>query len=167
MICLSLKTLPPGWLSGHLLPMSFPPILVLGSIDAIRPVFLIVMGLFLMIVAWRLCHSSTGWTARVIAAGALLLGLGYGLIVPMYHAGLIRPYSPAAPHQGDVSIAMAFHAVKILTMNGGWLLFGIGIAMHAKLLGKPAPRRALAFVSPDCIPTHTSAPHVSLIRSRH
>jgi len=145
--------------------MSFPPILVLGSIEAIRPVFLIVMGLFLMIIAWRLCQATTGWTARMIAAGALLLGLGYGLIVPMYHAGIIRPYMPNRPELGDVSTAMAWHAVKILTMNGGWLIFGIGVAMHAKLLGKPAPRRVLAPASRHNPPT--PAPHVSPARSRH
>lgn len=145
--------------------MSFPPILVTSSIDAIRPVFLIVMGIFLMLIAWRLCQTTSGWTARLIAAGALLLGFGYGLIVPMYHAGIIRPYLPNVPQHGDVSIAMAWHAVKILTMNGGWLVFGIGVAMHAKLLGKPAPRRVPAPASPHNPPA--PRPHVSFARNRH
>ena len=36
----------------------------LGSIEAVRPVFMIVMGVFLMVIAWRLCKTTEGWTAR-------------------------------------------------------------------------------------------------------
>jgi hypothetical protein len=33
---------------------------------------------------------------------------------------------------------MGWHAIKLVVMNAGWLVFGIGLAMHAKLLD-PAP----------------------------
>jgi hypothetical protein len=117
--------------------------LPLGSIEAMRPVFLIVMGIFLMVIAWRISKVSQGWTARLIVAGSLLLGFGYALLLPLYQVGAIQTYSPTRHYHGGVDTAMGWHAVKLLTMNGGWLIFGIGLAMHAKLFNSPAPRPAL------------------------
>ena len=118
---------------------SFPP---LASIEAVRPVFMIVMGIFLMVIAWRLSKVSTGWTARMIVAGSLLLGFGYALLMPLYEAGLIERYSAAGHYHSSGANAVAWQAVKMVAMNSGWLIFGLGIAMHAKILGVPAPRRA-------------------------
>jgi hypothetical protein len=116
----------------------------LGSIEAIRPVFLIVMGVFLMIIAWRISQTSSDWTARLIVAGSLLLGFGYAVMLPLYQAGMIESYSPRRLHyHGEAATALGWHIVKLLTMNSGWLLFGIGIAMHAKLFTAPAPRKAV------------------------
>jgi hypothetical protein len=122
----------------------------LGSIEAVRPVFLIVMGIFLMVIAWRLSKISDGWTARIIVAGALLLGFGYGILMPLYEAGLIKRYTPGHQH-GGTDTAMAWQMVKLISMNAGWLLFGLGLAMHAKLFAAPAPRRS-ATTSP--VPQH-------------
>ena len=124
-----------------------PPLL--GSIEAIRPVFLMVMGVFLMVIAWRLSKTSEGWTARMIVAGALLLGFGYAVMMPLYDAGLIERYAPMRRYHGSAATAVAWQAVKVISMNSGWLLFGLGVAMHAKLFSAPAPRRA------------TSPPHLS------
>lgn len=120
--------------------MSSTGFMTLGSIEAARPVFLIVMGVFLTLIAWRLAKTSGKWTARLLVAGALMLGFGYAVLMPLYEAGILRYYSPNAHHHGDVSSLMAWHAVKLVVMNAGWLLFGLGIAMHAKILGSPAPR---------------------------
>lgn len=128
----------------------------LGSIEAVRPVFLIVMGVFLMIIAWRVSQTSRGWTARMIVAGSLLLGFGYAVVMPLYLAGVIENYSPRRIHyHGEIATAMAWHTVKLFTMNSGWLLFGIGIAMHARLFDAPAPRRAVV------APTRTSHGYVA------
>ena len=111
----------------------------IGSIEAMRPVFLIVMGVFMLIFAWRLAKSSETWTSRLMMAGALLLAFGYALMLPLYEAGVLEQYSPARTHyQGSAATAMGWHAIKLVVMNAGWLVFGIGLAMHAKILS-PAP----------------------------
>lgn len=116
--------------------------LPLGSIEAVRPVFLIVMGAFLMVIAWRLAKTSEGWTARMMVAGAALLGFGYTVMLPLYEAGIIERYATGAHYHGSEATALAWHAIKLVSMNSGWLFFGIGIAMHVKLFEAPVPRRA-------------------------
>ena len=86
--------------------MNYGNCLPLGSIEAIRPVFMIVMGIFLMVIAWRLCKCTAGWTARLIAAGALLLGVGYAVILPLYDAGFIERISPAGRYHGSAATAV-------------------------------------------------------------
>jgi hypothetical protein len=120
--------------------MSSNGFMTLASIEAARPVFLIVMGVFLTLITWRLAKTSSKWTARLLIAGALLLGFGYAVMMPLYEAGVLKSYSPRAQYHGDVASIMAWHAVKLVVMNAGWLLFGLGIAMHAKILGSPTPR---------------------------
>jgi hypothetical protein len=119
----------------------------LGSIEAVRPVFLIVMGAFLAIIAWRLAKDSGVWTARFLVAGALLLGTGYAVLMPMYAAGLIRPYAPGM-RGGVPADALAWHVVKLVLMNAGWLFFGLGLALHAKLFHTP------------CKSPHTQSPAI-------
>jgi hypothetical protein len=121
--------------------MSFGNIPPLGSIAAVRPVYLIVMGVFLMVIAWRLAKTTEGWTARLLVAGALLLGFGYTILMPMYEAGRIEPFSRTGHYHGSPATALAWHAVKLVIMNSGWLLFGIGLALHAKVFTSPTPRR--------------------------
>lgn len=112
----------------------------LGSIEAARPVFLIVMGVFLSVVAWRLAGTSGKWTARMLMAGALMLGFGYAVMMPLYEAGVIERFSPGGHQHGSAATALGWHVVKLVVMNLGWLFFGIGVALHANLLGSPAPR---------------------------
>jgi len=50
--------------------------------------------------------------------------------------------------------AVAWHVVKLMVMNLGWLLFGIGIALHANILGSPAPRPR--------VHSRNSSPHESI-----
>ena len=133
--------------------MNYGNSLPLGSIEAARPVFMIVMGIFLMIIAWRLCKCTEGWTARLIAAGALLLGVGYAVMLPLYDAGVIERFSPAGRYHGSAATAVAWHSVKIVAMNSGWLLFGLGLAMHAKVFTATSPRRKIT--SPT-LSTHES-----------
>ena len=138
----------------------------MGSIEAVRPVFMIVMGVFLMLLGWRLGKNSGVWTARVMMAGALLLGFGYCALLPMYEAGLIEKYTPnRVQYQGSVDTAIGWHAVKVVVMNAGWLVFGIGLAMHASVFGLFVPRKASAFaqslgnspeISPQPVVTHES-----------
>jgi hypothetical protein len=115
----------------------------LGSVEAARPVFLIVMGVFMLIFAWRLAKTSDVWTARVLVAGALLLAFGYSLLLPLYEAGVLEIYSPLRRHyHGSAADALGWHATKMVVMNLGWLVFGLGLAMHAKILTAPSPRRS-------------------------
>lgn len=120
--------------------MNFVNSMPLASIEAIRPVFMIVMGVFLMVVAWRLCQATEGWTARLIVSGALMLGFGYAVILPLYDAGMIQRYSPS---HGSAS-ALGWHAIKLFVMNTGWLIFGLGLAMHAKVFSPNPPPRKLS-----------------------
>jgi len=104
--------------------------LLLASIESVRPVYLIVMGVSLLLFAWRLSHSASRWAARLMMAGAILLTFGYALVLPMYEAGKIQYLGS---HHGDTAAALAWHVVKLVSMNAGWLLFGWGLAVHAHL----------------------------------
>lgn len=115
---------------------------------------MIVMGVFLMIIAWRLSKSTTGWTTRLIVSGAVLLAFGYSVMLPLYEAGLIERYAPLSHYHGGAATALAWHAVKILAMNCGWLFFGLGLAMHAKIFNANTPFRKLSH--------HTLATHESV-----
>jgi len=110
--------------------MSANTFVSLATITAAKPVFMIVMGVFLLVIAWRLAKESEGWAARLMIAGALLLAFGYSVLMPLYEAGKI-------PSQGSpvelAATAIAWNSVKLMAMNGGWLLFGIGLSLHAKV----------------------------------
>jgi hypothetical protein len=67
---------------------------------------------------------------------------------------VLRPYSPRALYHGDAASILGWHVVKLVVMNAGWLLFGIGIAMHARIFNFPQPR-------PRAV-THTIPPHESV-----
>lgn len=108
-----------------------PPAPVLASVDAFRPVFMIVMGAFLLLTAWRMTRGTSGWAPRTLMAGALLLTIGYSVLLPLYQAGVLLPLSLVGRLPGDATVAMAWHVVKVVSMNGGWLLFGLGLALHA------------------------------------
>jgi hypothetical protein len=120
--------------------MSNSGLFILGSIEAVRPVFMIVMGVFLSLIAWRMAKTSGLWTARILVAGAFMLGFGYAVILPLYEAGLIARFSPQGHAHANAASARGWHVVKLVVMNLGWLFFGLGVAMHANLLSSPAPR---------------------------
>ena len=114
--------------------MAFTPLLPLASIDAMRPVFMIVMGLALLLVAWRLTRHTSGWAPRITMAGALLLAFGYAVILPLYSAKVICSpelviFFPGA----DKATMLGWNLAKIFAMNGGWLLLGLGLAIHARV----------------------------------
>ena len=124
----------------------FPP-MMLASIDAMRPVFLMVVGLSLLLVAWRLTRRCSGWSARMLMGGALLLAFGYGLVLPLYAAEVIVPFRNLAfyPH-ADPAWTLGWHVSKLFAMNGGWLLFGMGLALYSGLF-ESAPARKPQTVS--------------------
>jgi hypothetical protein len=115
---------------------------MLASIEACRPVFLIVMGASLAVIAWRLVRGSSGWAPRLILGGTLLLCFGYSVLMPLYEAHVIERF-PLSPHaEGTAATALAWHVVKLFAMNTGWLLLGLGLAIHARVFavtptGKP------------------------------
>ncbi|MBB5350391.1 hypothetical protein HNR46_000615 [Haloferula luteola] len=116
----------------------------LASLDAARPVFLILMGISLVVISWRISRKWLGWPARILMAGALLLGFGYSVILPLYAMGvLMSPEAALFQVDGDPVVAMAWQVVKAFSLNGGWLLFGAGLfwASRAPL----PPRRPVQF----------------------
>ena len=118
----------------HFAQMVPLPPLFLASIDAMRPVFLMVMGMVLLLVAWRLTRRHRGWSARMLMAGALLLAFGYGVILPLYEAEVIVPLRNLSFYPDvDPATTLGWHVSKVFAMNGGWLLFGLGMALHAGL----------------------------------
>jgi len=123
--------------------MTFPSdVLPLASISAMRPVFMIIMGVFLLLTAWRITRGTSGWSPRILMAGALLLALGYSVVMPLYQAGVLIPLSQVGIAPGDPSVALAWHVIKLVSMNGGWLIFGLGLALHAGVFEtdrSPAP----------------------------
>lgn len=130
-----------------------PPLLPLASIDAMRPVFMIVMGLALLFVAWRLTRHTSGWSSRILMSGALLLALGYSVIIPLYQAQVILPLSLLMFYpEADTGTVMGWHLAKLLSMNGGWLLFGLGLALHARVFESSRVPRTSA-VSPHTEPS--------------
>jgi hypothetical protein len=129
--------------------MSDGGFLTLGSIAAARPVFMIVMGIFMLLFAWRLAKTSNAWTSRILVAGALLLAFGYTLMLPLYEAGVLEAYSPLRHrYHGSAATALGWHVTKMVVMNTGWLVFGLGLAMHAKIFGSPSPGRHIRTHSP-------------------
>lgn len=114
--------------------MAYLPPLPLASIEAMRPVFMIVMGLSILFVAWRMTRHTSGWSSRILMAGALLLTLGYSLIIPLYQAKVILPLSLLMFYpETDAGTVMGWHLAKLFSMNGGWMLFGLGLALHARV----------------------------------
>jgi hypothetical protein len=118
-------------------------------IDAFHPVFLVVMGISLAVVAWRFAQHASVWNARLIVAGGLLLGFGYAVVLPLDESGLL---TPLASSQGVTAETLAWHVVKLAVMNGGWLLLGTGMALHAKLWKATARTRTTTPAHP--IPSH-------------
>lgn len=130
--------------------MSNGAFLTLGSIEAARPVFLIVMGVSMLLFTWRLAKVSDAWSSRLLMAGAVMLSLGYGLLLPLYEAGVVEHYQPARVHyHGSAATALGWHVTKMVVMNLGWLVLGLGFAMHAKILPSPAPRRSCEIPLPS------------------
>ena len=112
---------------------------LLLSMEASRPAFMMVTGLFLLVVAWRLVHGRSGWASRLILAGALLLAFGYSVLVPLYQAGLIETFRPGRHIHGDPTVVLGWHVVRLFSMNAGWFLFGLGLALHARVFAvRPA-----------------------------
>lgn len=126
--------------------MTFTPhVPLLAATPAMRPVFMIVMGAFLLLTVWRMTRGTTGWTPRVLMSGAILLAFGYAVVMPLYQAGVLLPVSRIGAMPGDPDTAIIWHAVKTFSMNAGWLFLGLGLAMHAGLFEttkSPAPVQA-------------------------
>ncbi len=104
------------------------PLYLLASIDAVRPVFTIVTGIALLVSVWRLSQIADLWTARTLVGGAVLLGFGYIIALPL------REAAAAGHFLTDHASAAGWQAARGFALNGGWLLFGLGMALHAGLI---------------------------------
>lgn len=126
----------------------------LATIDAARPVFLIVMGIALVIFVFRLAGAARSWSSRLMITGSLMLGAGYAIVLPAYEGGLIE--SIHNPHTVNLEAALAWHTLRLVLMNTGWLIFGIGVAMYAKVFPQPTPRKAAVTAVSPVPPTVTA-----------
>ncbi|MCW1925112.1 hypothetical protein OKA05_21300 [Luteolibacter arcticus] len=91
------------------------------------------MGAFLLLTAWRMTRGTHGWTPRIILTGASLLAFGYSVLTPLYQAGILVPLSKIGMMGINPDAVIIWHGVRLLAMNGGWLMFGLGLAAHAGL----------------------------------
>jgi hypothetical protein len=122
-----------------------PPVPLLAAIPALRPVFLIVMGAFLLLTAWRMTRGTTGWTPRILLAGAAMLAFGYSIATPLYQAGIVVPLNKIGATDSAPETVILWHVARMVSMNAGWFLFGLGMALHAGLFEtakSPAPVQA-------------------------
>lgn len=114
--------------------MEFPPdAFPLASIQSMRPVFLMVMGGFLLVIAWRMNRGSCGWASRMTMAGAMMLCFGYSVVMPLYLSGRMVPLQQLHAYPGEAWVPVFWHCVRSVAMNLGWLSFGLGVAAHARL----------------------------------
>lgn len=100
-----------------------------------------VMGLTLFLVAWRMTRRQRDWGSLALLSGAGLLAFGYSIVLPLYAAKIIIPAHMIAYHL-DTSPVVAFcwHVAKLVAMNGGWLLFGVGLAHRAGIFRRAEVR---------------------------
>ncbi|MEK7949399.1 hypothetical protein [Luteolibacter soli] len=134
-----------------------PPVpLLAATTPALRPVFLIVMGAFLLLTAWRMTRGTRGWTPRIILTGASLLAFGYAVVRPLYDVGILIPLERIGTMGTDPDAVILWHAVKLITMNVGWLMFGLGMALHAGLFetAKSTAPVQVPRTSPRTSPVH-------------
>lgn len=136
-----------------------PPVPLLAATPQLRPVFLIVMGAFLLLTAWRMTRGTHGWTPRIILIGASLLSFGYAVLMPLYEAGIILPLSKIGMEGFSPDAIILWHAVKLISMNAGWLMFGTGMALHAGLFetAKSQAPVQVPRTSPRTSPVHEPA----------
>lgn len=103
----------------------------LALIDSTRPVFLVIMAISLILFVWRLARHCEGWSGWLLMSGAILLGFGYGVVLPMIEAEAFNAFTQ---HHHVISTAMAtLQVIKQVTMNLGWLMLGMGFAFHTKV----------------------------------
>ena len=121
--------------------MTFPPdVLPLASISAMRPVFMIIMGVFLLLTVWRITRGTSGWAPRML-----------------YQGGFILPVSPGGGALFEYTwTQLGWHLTKMVAMNGGWFVLGLGVAMHAGLFEteKSAAPVQVPLSSPSHEPIH-------------
>jgi len=108
--------------------------------EMIRPVFLLVMGVLLVVFAWRIAKSASACNARLIVVGGLMLGFGYAVLLPILETAEIMAHAAPARSHAVTAETYGWHTVVLVVMNGGWLLFGIGMALHAKIWRVPGTR---------------------------
>lgn len=106
------------------------------SLEASRPAFMIVMGLFLLVVAWRLARDGSGWASKLLVSGATMLAFGYAVIVPLHESGMVPRFRVGAHIHGDPTVALFWHVAKLFAMNAGWFLFGLGLVLHARVFAR-------------------------------
>ena len=96
--------------------------------------FVLVMGVCLVTVAWRIAMTANAWSARLIVAGALLLGFGYAVLAPIRETGLMAAHAALVKVPAATVETFSWYTVEGVVMNSGWLLFGVGMALHARIL---------------------------------
>ncbi|MCF7675902.1 MAG: hypothetical protein K9N23_08480 [Akkermansiaceae bacterium] len=104
---------------------------MLASFDLSRAPLLVVLGLALVIGTWHLINRNPGGGHRLMMTGALLLGIGYVVLLPLQESGLLAAGGQGHGHESVIH-STAWQLVRLVVMNLGWLLLGGGLALHAR-----------------------------------
>jgi hypothetical protein len=77
--------------------------------------------------------------------GATLLAGGYSVILPLYEAQVLVSVENLHFYpEADPANAFAWQSIRLIAMNGGWFLFGLGLVVHTRLMGNTDPATAAA-----------------------
>ena len=114
---------------------------------------MIIMGVFLLLTVWRITRGTSGWAPRILMAGALLLAFGYAVVMPLYQGGIVMPVTPTGGALFEYTwVELGWYLVKMVSMNGGWLVLGLGVALHAGLF--ETEKSAAPVQVPSSSPSH-------------
>lgn len=120
--------------------------LILASFDYTRVPLMMLLGVALVIFTWRMLSHGEGRGRQLMMVGALLLGCGYAILLPLQDSGLLTTAHgdhAGHDHGGMVDTAM-LDTAKLVVMNLGWLLFGGGLALRVSAnrapLANPIPQ---------------------------
>ncbi len=122
--------------------------LLFASLDLSRAPLMMALGLALAVFTWRMAGRVRGGGRLPLLAGALLLGLGYSVLLPLQESGLLNRGHEGHDH-ARVTDTAAWNMSRVAVMNLGWLLLGGGLALHVRSARKSLPVSSPQSTSPS------------------
>lgn len=104
---------------------------MLASLDLSRAPLMMALGLALLVFTWRMAGRVRGGGRLPLLAGAVLLGLGYSVMLPLQESGILNRGHEGHDH-ARVTETAAWNMSRVAVMNLGWLLLGSGLALHVR-----------------------------------
>ncbi|MBN8460135.1 MAG: hypothetical protein J0M04_20090 [Verrucomicrobia bacterium] len=104
--------------------------LMFASLDLSRVPLMMALGLALVVFTWRLAaHARRG--RGLLVSGALMLGLGYSVVLPLQDTGILNRGHEGHSHE-QLTDSTAWKVSRGILMNTGWLLLGSGLALQVR-----------------------------------